>query len=338
MASALSNPLLSAPAQMFLMCCDMRSFTAAAKALGITQSAVSKTMMRFESEMGFELFVRNSRPLALTPEAVLLYQDLKGVKGELGRSLSALKNRNFIRPVLKIGILESLHLHLGPEIIQRLAPEVSQIMMITGSANVLMQRLLERKLDLIITNVVTSEKARIFCKKLFEEPSVLMLPKSFSKQEQADHLWSWRRLALCGLPLISYWKETGAGEINDMFLRSYGLSFPEKISVDTNSLMVRLIAGNVGWGFSRPTTVYQNLYMLKDILVRPMQEPKFSREVFIIGREKEFTFEADALHEVCAQYVERSLIPEILKFAPWAEGDFRVFRNAGYGDSEAGFL
>ena len=70
----ISNSLLSAPAVMFMMCCDMRNFSAVANALGITQSAVSKTMQKFEKELGFELFIRSSRPLALTPEARLLHK------------------------------------------------------------------------------------------------------------------------------------------------------------------------------------------------------------------------------------------------------------------------
>ena len=54
-----------------MMCCDMRNFSAVANALGITQSSVSKTMQKFEREIGLQLFIRNSRPLALTPEARL---------------------------------------------------------------------------------------------------------------------------------------------------------------------------------------------------------------------------------------------------------------------------
>lgn len=318
----ISNSLLSAPAVMFMMCCDMRNFSAVAHALGITQSAVSKTMQKFEKELGFELFIRSSRPLALTPEARLLHKNLHGLKGEMLRSLSLLQSKNYIKPILRVGILESLHLHLGFEIIKHALPNLSQITMISASANVLMQRLVERKLDLIITNVVSSETPHIFTKRIFTEPSILMLPKKFEKEK--DQTWSWQRLATRGLPLVRYWSETGAGEINDTFMRVHGLTFPDRISVDTNALMVKLISEGIGWGFSRPTTILQNLHILPNLIVRPMQPPLFSREVFLIGREQEFLIESGIIYDVSTRYVERQLIPQILDFAPWVKDGFKV--------------
>mgnify|MGYP005935733803 FL=1 len=93
MKTHISNSLLSAPALMFMMCCDMRNFSAVANALGITQSSVSKTMQKFEREIGLQLFIRNSRPLALTPEARLLHKNLRSLKGEMLRSLSTLQSK-----------------------------------------------------------------------------------------------------------------------------------------------------------------------------------------------------------------------------------------------------
>ena len=37
----------------------------------------------------------------------------------------------------------------------------------------------------------------------------LILPKPFEKDP--DQNWTWQRLAVCGLPLIRYWNESGAG-------------------------------------------------------------------------------------------------------------------------------
>ena len=77
--------------------------------------------------------------------------------------------------MLRVGILESLSLNLDAKIVERTLPTVSQILLITASANVLMQRLLERKLDLVISNDISLEPAKIWRTKLFEEPSVILL-------------------------------------------------------------------------------------------------------------------------------------------------------------------
>lgn len=244
MSKPITDSILSSETRVFLMCCDLRSFSAVAHALGITQSAVSKIIRKFENAIGFELFIRNSRPLTLTPEAHLLHRQLRGLKGEMTRSLSSLQSKNYIKPILRIGILESLHLNLGLAILKNLLPNLSQIVMLTASANVLIQRLIERKLDLIITNDVSTEPSHVFRKLLFHEPSVLILPKPFEKDP--DQNWTWQRLAVCGLPLIRYWNESGAGEINEMFMKTHGLRFPDKISVDTNSLLVTLVSQGIG--------------------------------------------------------------------------------------------
>ena len=224
MSKPITESILSNETRVFLMCCDFRSFSAVAHALGITQSAVSKIIRKFEDSIGFELFIRNSRPLTLTPEAHLLHRQLRGLKGEMTRSLSSLQSKNYIKPILRIGILESLHLNLGVAILKNLLPNLSQVVMLTASANVLIQRLIERKLDLIITNDVSTEPSHVFRRLLFHEPSVLILPKSFEKDPNQN--WTWQRLAVCGLPLIRYWNESGAGEINEMFMKTHGLRFP----------------------------------------------------------------------------------------------------------------
>ena len=223
---------------------------------------------------------------------------------------------------MRIGILESLHLNLGVAILKNLLPNLSQVVMLTASANVLIQRLIERKLDLIITNDVSTEPSHVFRRLLFHEPSVLILPKSFEKDPNQN--WTWQRLAVCGLPLIRYWNESGAGEINEMFMKTHGLRFPDKISVDTNSLLVTLVSQGIGWGFSRPTTVLENIHMHPHFIVREMQKPSFSREVYLIGREQEFVVESEIIADIAKQFVQENIIPESLKFAPWVKEGFMV--------------
>lgn len=51
--------------------------TAAAARLRVSQPAVSKTIAQFEREIGFRLFLRNSRRLMPTPDAHALYQEVR---------------------------------------------------------------------------------------------------------------------------------------------------------------------------------------------------------------------------------------------------------------------
>lgn len=62
--------------EIFLTVARSRSISVAAKKLYITQPALSKWLHELEKTVGKELFVRNNRGVALTPEGELLYAKL----------------------------------------------------------------------------------------------------------------------------------------------------------------------------------------------------------------------------------------------------------------------
>ena len=69
------NPQL----ETFLRVADAGSFNKAAEELFITPPAVIKQITSLESGLGFPLFVRSHRGLALTPEGKSLYRDAQYV-------------------------------------------------------------------------------------------------------------------------------------------------------------------------------------------------------------------------------------------------------------------
>ncbi|EKE69395.1 LysR family transcriptional regulator [Celeribacter baekdonensis] len=70
---------------------EQRSFTAAARSLGVTQSAVSQTVKRLEQEMGLRLLSRSTRSLAPTAAGERLLATLSPVIAEIGAEIEALE-------------------------------------------------------------------------------------------------------------------------------------------------------------------------------------------------------------------------------------------------------
>jgi DNA-binding transcriptional LysR family regulator len=70
---------------------EERSFTAAARSLGVTQSAVSQTVKRLEREMGIRLLLRSTRSLAPTAAGERLLATLSPVIAEIGAEMEALE-------------------------------------------------------------------------------------------------------------------------------------------------------------------------------------------------------------------------------------------------------
>jgi DNA-binding transcriptional LysR family regulator len=68
----------SAELEVFVRVVDAGNFSAAARALGMTPSAVSKLVARLEERLGARLLLRSSRQLRLTAEGCALYE--RGVR------------------------------------------------------------------------------------------------------------------------------------------------------------------------------------------------------------------------------------------------------------------
>jgi DNA-binding transcriptional LysR family regulator len=84
------------PLNAFVHAAESRSFTAAARALGISASAVGKAVSRLEERLGVRLFHRSTRSIALTPEGALflkrcqtIFEEIEAAELELAQSTAA---------------------------------------------------------------------------------------------------------------------------------------------------------------------------------------------------------------------------------------------------------
>lgn len=85
------NPRKFSDLFIFNRVAEERSFTGAARSLGVTQSAVSQTVKRLEREMGIRLLSRSTRSLAPTAAGERLLGTLSPVIAEIGAEIEALK-------------------------------------------------------------------------------------------------------------------------------------------------------------------------------------------------------------------------------------------------------
>ena len=75
----------------FVASADEGSFSAAARRLGITPPAVSKSVARLETGLGVRLFQRSTRSLSLTEEGERLYRQVRLPWVEIGDALGELR-------------------------------------------------------------------------------------------------------------------------------------------------------------------------------------------------------------------------------------------------------
>ncbi|WP_373991761.1 LysR family transcriptional regulator [Duganella sp. BuS-21] len=81
---------LSSYLDAFIAAADEGSFSAAARRLGLTPAAVSKSVNRLEVRLGVRLFQRSTRSLALTTDGERLYGQVRLPWSEIGDALTDL--------------------------------------------------------------------------------------------------------------------------------------------------------------------------------------------------------------------------------------------------------
>lgn len=313
-----TNPfdILSAGWVAFLLVYEFRSFSKAADILGVSQPALTKRIKRLEDEVGIDLFDRQLRPIRPTPEAMILKEELVRVAGHAGQVLMELKTRNYMKPVLRLGCVESLSSYLVPQLAKEFVPRLSLFAHYMGSSDILISRLLKREADVIIICDAYDEISSLSRTELFEEPSILLFPKSLTKVELPR---SWAELAYCGLPLISSASNTGASRLNMRFLDSAHLEFASICEVDSDAVMVKLVADGIGWAITRPSTLLAETHAVGKVQVLPTPEPGFSRKIWCISRVHELETETAEICRICKTVFSQTIFPMLRKVAPWIQ-------------------
>ena len=85
---------------VFMVAAETRSFVRAGEALGVSSSAVGKTMARLEKRLGVRLFHRNTRSIAITAEGIMflercrrIFFEIEAAEQELSQTLAAPRGR-----------------------------------------------------------------------------------------------------------------------------------------------------------------------------------------------------------------------------------------------------
>lgn len=239
--------------EVFLTVVSEKNYTKAAKFLGITQSAVSQNIANLERQLGFELFEGGTRPLRLTPEAHVLFNELQHQRTAIEQTLSSLQARNSYKPMIRIGIVESLINTIAPYFFREIQKNFSKVHLQSGTTDDLLEKLGSGDLDVIAASDHVHHTHSNFCKLfLFAEPHILILPKSMGSLRNR---WNWQDLKLSGLPFAHYTANTSSGKQTDeFFIENIGI-VPSCIEVDSNRLVFSLVESGMAWGITQPLSV-----------------------------------------------------------------------------------
>ncbi|MDO4937110.1 MAG: LysR family transcriptional regulator [Sutterellaceae bacterium] len=307
--------------ELLLEVAQAKSFSEAANRRGVSQSAISQLMQKLEKELGVTLFERSQRPLKLTKQGQLLVAGIVKPAQEIENLVRDIRKENFIKPSLRLGLIESMALPLAVPLVENLKPHVKDLYIRTESSERLVYAVLGGELDFAVVASPTEFPDSLERVCLFEEPWVCLFPKTIEGKIKSD---TWQSLQLCGLPLIQHDIQNASGRLQSAAFGQFHLEFPYRYACDTFPVLFSLIAAGKGWGAISLTGAFPVLMGHYDIKVAPTPQPGLRRRMFLVRRKGTLGSVFELVKDELIKLVKTEIELKLESLIPWARQDFKL--------------
>ncbi|MFO0600980.1 MAG: LysR family transcriptional regulator [Myxococcaceae bacterium] len=186
------------PLRAFLKAAELRSFSSAARALGLTSSAIAKSVARLEAELGVRLLHRTTRSVRLSDEGVLFFEHCRALMTEADLAVAALSKRHDVpsgtlRASLPIGLGRQV---VAPQLatFQRRAPKVTvQLSLSDRRVN-----LIEEGFDVAVRVGVPNDRSLV-ARRLGVQQIITVAPPALVASRRLETVGD-----LLGLPAVNF--------------------------------------------------------------------------------------------------------------------------------------
>ena len=300
--------------KVFITVADLANMTAAAKRLGLSQSAVSQAVRQLEDSVGVVLIDRERRPLALTAAGAALRLRGGALVAEAETLYKTVREQaGGEAQTLRIGMVDSFAATIGPALIKRLLLSAVHLHVTSGLSPGLGDALLERRLDMIATTDPPDSAVAFECHRLLEEAYVLLLSQRLADDEPEPTL---ARLAAIA-PLVRFNIDSHIGAQIERYLRAEGIVPPHRLEIDTAESLVAMVAADIGWALITPLCLLQA--RADPTAVTPMQLPGagLNRALTLVSRRGEYGELPRSIAVSAAEIFRAQWLPKLEQLAPW---------------------
>lgn len=250
-----------------------KSFSKAAEAIFISQSALSQSITKLEKELGLQLFRRNNKHISLTFAGEMFLkngEEILSLTNKFNNELNTLASCK--KKIIRLGIHQSYGKYFLPKLIpfyKKMLPNV-QIKIIEDYSANLEKLLMENKLDIVISTF-QEKKSTLSYKKFFEENILLAIAKNnHLNRDFGEHQYI-KEIDLTNFKnenFILLIKEFKSRKIIDNICKS--LNFTPNCILESKDFdtINSLVAQNMGVGFV-PSSINKdrnsNYYKIKNV-------------------------------------------------------------------------
>lgn len=287
----------------FCLVVEMKSFSKAAEAKFMTQSAMSHLIKSLETELGIKLLNREGKTVMTTPAGRILYEQARQILEQYKRMEQDVYSlMQMIKGPLSVGASTTAATYLLPQVFynfSRTYPEV-QIKLSASGTETIFGDLLEGKIDI---GVVEGKKDRpnVSFEEIAEDEIVIIAsddnPLTTKQALSIDDLIS--------QPFIMPEANSGMREFIDDFLSSKNID-PKDLKIamtlDNTELIVQMVQSGIGISFVSKWSVFRSI---KDgtIKILKVSGKRLQRKFHLITRDKEsLSMAARTFHEFVKGY------------------------------------
>lgn len=300
--------------QAFVAVCETGSMTAAARQLGVSQSAVSQSVSSLEREQGTNLFDRDSRP----PRPNIAGRALLELAGPLLEHAQMVSTRIGDASLtgtlpIRLGCVDSFAATVGPELIRAVSGSARQIALWSGLTPGLTKQLHDREIDMAVCTQTVLSDARIVEIPLFSEAFVVVVARAYlDGREDTD----WRTVVQ-DLPLIRYTARSVIGQQVERFALHLGIDSARRYEFDATDPLLSLVTARLGFAISTPLCLWQARHYLNDIAVLPLPPGRLARrDFFLLHRQGEWEEFAGEIVTLTRRVLDHTIHPALARALP----------------------
>lgn len=271
----------------FCLVVETKSFSRAAQAMHMTQSAMSRLVKNLENKLGVTLLLRRGHAVVPTPEGKLLYEHAQKIltaydvlESSIGSSSRASKS------VLRVGVSRTPAIRFLPQVLYGFSkshPEIKFDLSVYKTSGIL-RDLREGWIDIGIVEGNTIDST-ISAETIAEDEVVIIAPENHPLAKK-------KTIALRDLTAESFIlpdRESEIRELVNIFFREAGVD-PKRIkarmTLGSPELIVQMVQAGLGIAFASKWSLFT---AMKEGTVKILRMPgrKIKQNFYLVGADKD---------------------------------------------------
>lgn len=270
--------------EVYVALIETGQMTAAARLVGMTQSAASQHIANLERAYDTKLIDRSTRPLRPTQAGELMFRHASRVLNTVADLATEMRHQG-PHPIsrLRVGMLASIATTLTVPLVKLAKTRfgVEDMTLRAGQSGDHETLLRTKQADIVISSNPFYDMDGLERHPVLQEAFLLVLPGDYTgPQDRLDDI-------LSTLPLVRFADTTSVGRQTEQHLRRLKLKVPRVIQADRSSMVTSCVAQGLGFTLLTPSLLIDGFVEQMPLKVRPLPVAGLSRRITVVARDKE---------------------------------------------------